>query len=38
MLAIVRGMNCDESPTSVRASVAPSTAALNAPDAFSNVV
>lgn len=36
--AIVLGMNCDESPTTVRASDAPSVAALNAPDDLTKVV
>jgi hypothetical protein len=36
--AIVRGMNWLESPTTVRANVAPSVAALNAPDALVKVV
>jgi len=38
MEAIVRGMNWLESPTTVRASVAPNVAALKAPDALSKVV
>ena len=36
--AMVLGMNWDESPTTVRARVAPSVAALNAPEAFAKVV
>ena len=38
MLPIVRGMNCALSPVSGRINVAASTAELNAPDAFVNVV
>jgi hypothetical protein len=38
MSLIVRGMNWLESPVTVRASVAPSVAALNAPEALAKVV